>query len=271
MACGKLARSSLTHLCPSVLFVGNKTVSLGAVRHIVTSHPLVRVLPTLSSNAWHSSKPSQINLKPLTPVTPFSTPRPSKPPNAPLTEPGVPRRAVVVVERGSSYQLVRYTTVFQANRNITFACKGKKKGNSWNIKFQHSKKSFAHLLNSLKSVSKEQQWFLMKRPHQNSFLTMEMRNKAFFVQINIHLLARLDNVLVSLLLPIKIEISGPFALTTCATIQLKSHRDMRTPATGVDFYESCVQWWIKGMRSKAILVEVSSKSLRYNDIKEKNQ
>ena len=68
-----------------------------------------------------------------------------------------------------------------------------------------------------------------------------------------------------------IEISGPFALTICATIQLKSHRDMRTPATGVDFYESCVQWWIKGMRSKAILVEVSAKSLRYNDIKEKNQ
>ena len=44
---------------------------------------------------------------------------------------------------------------------------------------------------------------------------------------------------------------------------------MRTPATGVDFYESRVQWWIKGMCSKAILVEVSSKSLRYNDIKEK--
>ena len=133
MACGKLARSSLTHLCPSVLFIGNKTVSRGAVRHIVTSHPLVRILPTLSSNAWHSSKPSQINLKPLTPVTPFSTPRPSKPPNAPLTEPGVPRRAVVVVEWGSSYQLVRYTAVFQANRNIAFACKGKKKVNSWDI------------------------------------------------------------------------------------------------------------------------------------------
>lgn len=44
---------------------------------------------------------------------------------------------------------------------------------------------------------------------------------------------------------------------------------MWTPATGVDFYESRVQWWIKGMRSKAILVEVSPKSLRYNDIKEK--
>ena len=150
MACGKLRRWSLTHLCPSALFIGNKTVSLGAVRHIVTSHPLVRILPTLSSNAWHSSKPSQINLKPLTPVTPFSTPRPSKPPNAPLTEPGVPRRAVVVVEWGSSYQLVRYTTVFQANRNITFACKGKKKGNSGNIKFQPRKRSFAHRLSSLK-------------------------------------------------------------------------------------------------------------------------
>ena len=150
MACAKLVRSSLTHLCSSVLFIGNKTVSLGAVRHIVTSHPLVRILPTLSSNAWHSSKPSQINLKPLTPVTPFSTPRPSKPPNAPLTEPGVPRRTVVVVEWGSCYQLVRYTTVFQANRNITFACKGKKKGNSGNIKFQPRKRSFAHRLSSLK-------------------------------------------------------------------------------------------------------------------------
>ena len=52
-------------------------------------------------------------------------------------------------------------------------------------------------------------------------------------------------------------------------MQLKSHRDMWTPSTGVDFYESRVQWWIKGMRSKAILVEVSPKSLRYNDIKEK--
>lgn len=153
MACGKLVRSSLTHLCPSLLFIGNKTVSLGAVRHIVTSHPLVRVLPTLSSNAWHSSKPSHINLKPLPPVTPFSTPRPSKPPNAPLTESGVPRRAVVVVEWGRSYQLVRNTTVFQANRNITFAYKRKKKVNSWNIKFQPSNRSFAYQLNSFKSVS----------------------------------------------------------------------------------------------------------------------
>ena len=95
--------------------------------------------------------------------------------------------------------------------------------------------------------------------------------RPLFVQIPIDLFSRLDNVLVTLLLPIKIEISGPFALTICASIQLKSHRDMRTPATGVDFYESCVQWWIKGMRSNAILVAVSSKSLGYNEIKEKNQ
>lgn len=100
---------------------------------------------------------------------------------------------------------------------------------------------------------------------------MELEIRHLFVQIPMHLLARSDNVLVSLLLPKKIEMSGPFALTICATIQLKSHRDMRTPATGVDFYESRVQWWINGMRSKAILVEVSSKSLRYKDIKEKNQ
>ena len=269
MACGKLARSSLTHLCPSVLFVGNKTVSLGAVRHIVTSHPLVRILPTLSSNAWHSSKPSQINLKPLTSVTPFSTPRPSKPPNAPLTEPGVTRRAVIVVEWGSSYQLVRYTTVFQANRSIAFACKGKKKVNSWNIKFQPSNRSFAYQLISLKSVSTGTTMILGEKAASKQLFNCEIR--PLFVQIPIHLFSRLDDVLVPLLLPIKIEISGPFALTVCASIQLKSHRDMRTPATGVDFYESCVQWWIKGMRSNAILVEVSSKSLGYNEIKEKNQ
>ena len=259
MACGKLRRSSLTHLCPSVLFIGNKSVSLGAVRHIVTSHPLVRILPTLSSNAWHSSKPSQINLKPLTSVTPFSTPRPSKPPNAPLTEPGVTRRAVIVVEWGSSYQLARYTTVFQANRNIAFTCKGKKKVNSWNIKFQPSNRSFAYQLLSLKSVSTGTTMILGEKGASKQLFNSKIR--PLFVQIPI----------VTLLLPIKIEISEPFALTICASIQLKSHRDMWTPSTGVDFYESRVQWWIKGMRSKAILVGVSPKSLRYNDIKEKNQ
>ena len=111
----------------------------------------------------------------------------------------------------------------------------------------------------------------MKRPHQNDCLTIiELRNKAFFCS-DTYLTARLDNGFSVVITANKERDTRTISLTICATIEFKSHRDMRTPATGVDFYESRVQWWIKGMCSKAILVEVSSKSLRYNDIKEKNQ
>ena len=110
---------SVLYLCTTPFSVWYKPLAIFTVRHVIAGDPLITILTTLRANARDASTTSEVKLNPRVFDTTPCAPRPSVPPHAPLMQPGVSWRTVVVVVRGSGDELVRKTAVFDAKWNIT--------------------------------------------------------------------------------------------------------------------------------------------------------
>ena len=88
----------LDHLCSTSFSVWCKMLTIFAVHYIITGHPLIRILTALRANLRDTRTSSKVELNPRVSDATPRAPRPSVPSHAPLMQPSVSRRAVIVVE-----------------------------------------------------------------------------------------------------------------------------------------------------------------------------
>lgn len=112
-----------TDLCPAAFPVCYKPLTSTAEGHIVTCHPLVRIMTSLSGNPSNVRVSSKVHLKPLSVVSMAWAPGPSVSSSTTLMQSCVSGRTIEVIWRRGPEHGVRYTAIFQTKWNVTFTWK----------------------------------------------------------------------------------------------------------------------------------------------------